>query len=132
MTSYDDIFAGGDILDLKEEKQVAKALGHVQILAANILASISNKSLKAYKGSTEMILITNGKVSCYGSSGYSVSSSDEAFPGWRSRVSWSLVGACIWGLVRADVKVERPLGPDGEKGCWILGVHFLGFDVMGF
>ncbi|KAF9502370.1 FAD/NAD-P-binding domain-containing protein [Pleurotus eryngii] len=63
LASYDNIFAGGDILDIKEEKQVAKALGHVQILTANILASISNKPLKPYNGSTEMILITNGSDS---------------------------------------------------------------------
>ncbi|KAF7436511.1 hypothetical protein PC9H_003344 [Pleurotus ostreatus] len=61
LASYDNIFAGGDILDIKEEKQVAKALGHVQVLTTNILASISNKPLKPYKGSTELILITNGK-----------------------------------------------------------------------
>ncbi|KAL4267990.1 FAD/NAD(P)-binding domain-containing protein [Pleurotus pulmonarius] len=61
LASFDDIFAGGDILDVEEEKQLAKAFSHVKILTANILASISNKPLKAYKGSTEMILITNGK-----------------------------------------------------------------------
>ncbi len=64
LAAYDDIFAGGDILDVKEQKQYAKVLTHASVLAANILASISgtNSKLKPYKGSTELIVITIGKV----------------------------------------------------------------------
>ncbi|KAG9225181.1 hypothetical protein CCMSSC00406_0007408 [Pleurotus cornucopiae] len=63
LAAYDDIFAGGDILDVKEQKQYAKALTHASVLAANILASISstNSKLKPYKCSAELIVITIGK-----------------------------------------------------------------------
>ncbi|KAF4570981.1 hypothetical protein EYR36_001749 [Pleurotus pulmonarius] len=63
LLAYDDIFAGGDILDVKEQKQYAKAVNHANVLAANILASIAraNAKLKPYKGSSELIVITIGK-----------------------------------------------------------------------
>lgn len=69
LAAYDDIFAGGDILDIKEQKQYAKALTHAHILAINVLAFIANSNntiatkLKPYKGSSELIVITIGKVS---------------------------------------------------------------------
>ncbi|KAF4596826.1 hypothetical protein EYR40_007485 [Pleurotus pulmonarius] len=63
LVAYDDIFAGGDILDVNEQKQYAKAVNHANVLAANILASIAgaNAKLKPYKGSSELIVITIGK-----------------------------------------------------------------------
>lgn len=40
-----------------------KAISQANIVAANITASIQNKPLSLYKGSTEIIVITVGKVS---------------------------------------------------------------------
>lgn len=64
MTDYDNIFAAGDVIDWKEQKQSAKSSAHGVLAAANILAFLNKGSLKPYKGATEMIVITNGKVSC--------------------------------------------------------------------
>ncbi|KAG6840624.1 hypothetical protein C0991_005476 [Blastosporella zonata] len=63
LPQYDNIFAAGDVIDWKEQKQSAKAAVHGAIVAANIQALLNNKSLKPYKGSMEMIVITNGKAS---------------------------------------------------------------------
>ena len=58
------IFAMGDIIDWKEEKQAMKAMSHVSIVANNVLSVLGQKSgLKNYKGTYEIILLTNGKVS---------------------------------------------------------------------
>ncbi|KAL0951560.1 hypothetical protein HGRIS_008242 [Hohenbuehelia grisea] len=61
LPSHPNIYAAGDILDIKEEKQLAKAHTHAAIVAGNILASIAGQPLKPYKGSPEMILATLGK-----------------------------------------------------------------------
>jgi NADH dehydrogenase FAD-containing subunit len=67
LTAYPDIFAVGDVLDIAEEKQVAKAQTHAAIVAANVLSYLAGGSLKPYKGSMEMIVVTIGKVclSCF-------------------------------------------------------------------
>jgi len=59
---HPNIFAFGDAIDWKEQKQAAKAGNHLKILLENISAFISNGTLKEYAGSTEMIAVTNGKV----------------------------------------------------------------------
>ena len=57
------IFAMGDIIDWKEEKQAAKAMGHVSIVANNVLALLGLKpGFKNYKGSYELIALSNGRV----------------------------------------------------------------------
>jgi len=56
-----EIFALGDIIDWNEQKQMAKAWAHAPIVAANVDAYLSERTLKQYKRSIEMILITNGK-----------------------------------------------------------------------
>lgn len=57
------IFALGDIIDWKEQKQAAKCNGHVPVVAENVLSYLDDKPLaKDYKGSPEMIVITNGRV----------------------------------------------------------------------
>ncbi|KAK2462349.1 hypothetical protein APHAL10511_005655 [Amanita phalloides] len=58
---HPDIFALGDIVDWKEQKQVTKAQAHAAIVAANVDAYLSGRKLTSYKGSPEMILITLGK-----------------------------------------------------------------------
>lgn len=63
LASYDDIYAAGDIVDYPEEKQLFTANAHSRVIIANIMATISRKSLRVYKGSPVMLLLTNGKVS---------------------------------------------------------------------
>lgn len=67
LINHPEIFAMGDILDLPEQKQLAKALAHADILAANIPRYLSNPgtTLTQYGGmrSRENIVISNGKVS---------------------------------------------------------------------
>ncbi|RDX48829.1 FAD/NAD(P)-binding domain-containing protein [Lentinus brumalis] len=62
------VFAVGDIIDWKEQKQAAKANTHIKVVAANVLSFLQGKPLKQkYKGSAEMILIPLGKS---GGAGY--------------------------------------------------------------
>ena len=62
LKSHDDIFAAGDVIEWKEQKQGAKASAHGVLAAGNILAFLNKGKLKEYKGATEMILLSNGKV----------------------------------------------------------------------
>jgi NADH dehydrogenase FAD-containing subunit len=58
-----DVFAVGDITDIKEEKQSAKHGAHVATVVPNILAVLENKApSKNYGGATEIMVLTNGKV----------------------------------------------------------------------
>ena len=63
LPSQQSIFALGDIIDWKEQKQAFKAGGHASIITANILSLLNgSKPQKNYKSGPEMILVTNGKV----------------------------------------------------------------------
>jgi len=58
------IFSGGDAMDWKEQKQAAKTTAHAAVIANNVLALLgSTKSMIPYKGSVEMVVLTNGKSS---------------------------------------------------------------------
>ncbi|KAF7297054.1 BRO1 domain-containing protein [Mycena indigotica] len=62
LIGHSNIFALGDAIDYVEQKQVMKAMAHSGIFTANIVALDSGSTkLKPYKGSTEMIIVTNGK-----------------------------------------------------------------------
>ncbi|KAF7347672.1 FAD/NAD(P)-binding domain-containing protein [Mycena venus] len=61
LLNHPDIFALGDAVNIAEQKQVMKAMAHAGVAVGNIIAHVSGKPLKPYKGSTEMIVITNGK-----------------------------------------------------------------------
>ncbi|KAH7927289.1 FAD/NAD(P)-binding domain-containing protein [Leucogyrophana mollusca] len=62
LLAHPDIFAAGDIIEWKEQKQAAKTHGHASVVVANVLAYLSGKPVtKPYKGSFEMMVITNGK-----------------------------------------------------------------------
>ncbi|KAJ7170069.1 FAD/NAD(P)-binding domain-containing protein [Mycena filopes] len=61
LIEHSDIFAIGDAINTVEQKQVMKANAHAAIVAANIIAYLSSRPLKPYKGSTEIIVVTNGK-----------------------------------------------------------------------
>ena len=57
------VFALGDIIAWREQKQAGKLLGHIPVVVANIASHLAGTPLKKeYKGSTEMILIPIGKV----------------------------------------------------------------------
>jgi hypothetical protein len=63
LPSYPGIFAVGDIIDWKEQKQAAKANGHAPVVVVNVLHVLAGKRFRMeYKGFPEMIMITNGKV----------------------------------------------------------------------
>lgn len=63
LPSHPAIFAVGDIIDWKEQKQAAKANGHGPVVVANILNLLADRpARKEYGGFPEMIMITNGKV----------------------------------------------------------------------
>lgn len=67
LKSFPDIFAAGDVVDIKEEKQLVKAMAHAEIVAANVIVYLTGASLssmKKYKGSRELIVVTLGKVCC--------------------------------------------------------------------
>lgn len=61
---HPDVFAVGDIISYKEQKQLAKTPGHASIIVANILTLIRGSAAKKkYTGTFEAIVVTNGKVS---------------------------------------------------------------------
>jgi NADH dehydrogenase FAD-containing subunit len=63
VSSHPAIFAVGDIIDWKEQKQAAKANGHGPVVAANVLSFLGGRPVrKEYGGLPEAIMITNGKV----------------------------------------------------------------------
>lgn len=63
LQSYPSIFALGDVIDFPEQKQVTKYPGHVEVVTANILSMLDGmKPTKDYKGTMELIFITNGRV----------------------------------------------------------------------
>ncbi|KAJ8487258.1 hypothetical protein ONZ51_g4281 [Trametes cubensis] len=62
------VFAAGDIIEWKEQKQAAKAGTHAAVVAANVVSFLEGKPYKkVYKGSYEMILIPLGRT---GGAGY--------------------------------------------------------------
>lgn len=63
LPQHPDIFALGDIISFQEQKSLAKVPAQVSVVLSNITSLITGKSPKSvYKGSTEGIFITNGKV----------------------------------------------------------------------
>jgi len=61
LKGHPNIFAGGDAIDWQEQKQEGKAGKHAGVIAANVLAYVEGKPLQEYKGSIEMIAVTNGR-----------------------------------------------------------------------
>ncbi|KAF5318334.1 hypothetical protein D9611_014247 [Ephemerocybe angulata] len=68
LPSHANIFAAGDIIEWKEQKQAAKAAGHVSVVVKNVLSALKGQSPSAqYKGSYEIMVITLGRE---GGAGY--------------------------------------------------------------
>jgi NADH dehydrogenase FAD-containing subunit len=65
LNGHPNIFSGGDVIEWAEQRQEAKAGKHASIIAANVVAYLEGKSLQEYKGSVEMIAITNGRVCAF-------------------------------------------------------------------
>ncbi|KAJ6608284.1 FAD/NAD-P-binding domain-containing protein [Mycena sp. CBHHK59/15] len=61
LLGYPNIFAAGDITDLKEQKQAIKSGAHAKIVAKNIISYIKGASLKNYSTGFEAVILTNGK-----------------------------------------------------------------------
>lgn len=59
------MFAAGDIIEWPEQKQAAKTQSHAGVIVKNVLKVLAGKTdaLVSYGGSSELIIITNGKVS---------------------------------------------------------------------
>ncbi len=61
---YPRIFAGGDVIEWDQQKQVAKYGDHASVIAANVVTLLKGKQPSAlYRGAYELISISNGKVS---------------------------------------------------------------------
>lgn len=63
---HPNIFAVGDIVDWPETRQLVKIwMGHAGIVVTNIMSLLQGADpKKKYKGTRELIYITNGKVGC--------------------------------------------------------------------
>lgn len=60
---HERIFALGDAIDWNEQKQAAKIPKHAPVVVNNVLFLLGQKkSLVQYKGTFELIVLTNGKV----------------------------------------------------------------------
>ncbi len=63
LPEHPGVFAAGDIIDWREQKQAGKAPAHAAVVAANVASFLAGRAqTKAYKGSMEMIVIPVGKV----------------------------------------------------------------------
>ncbi|KIY62463.1 FAD/NAD(P)-binding domain-containing protein [Cylindrobasidium torrendii FP15055 ss-10] len=61
---HDDIYVMGDIIEWEEQRNAIKAQAHMGIVVPNILSSVAgNPPTKEYKGSYEIIALTNGRNS---------------------------------------------------------------------
>lgn len=60
LEGYQNIFAGGDITSIPEEKMAANAERHAQIISKNILLSIQQKPLCEYKPKRQPMVISLG------------------------------------------------------------------------
>ncbi|KAF8189787.1 FAD/NAD(P)-binding domain-containing protein [Mycena galopus ATCC 62051] len=61
LLNHPNIFAAGDIVEWKEQKQAIKAGAHAKIVTQNVLNSINGKALKSYSTAFEAVVLTNGK-----------------------------------------------------------------------
>jgi NADH dehydrogenase FAD-containing subunit len=64
VVNHPRVFAAGDVVEWNEQKQIPKGQAHAAVIKENvlILLGLSTKKPATYKGSAEMIILTNGKV----------------------------------------------------------------------
>ncbi|KAF8181636.1 hypothetical protein BJ912DRAFT_979622 [Pholiota molesta] len=69
VVNHPRVFAAGDVVEWNEQKQIPKGQAHAAVIKENvlILLGLSTKKPATYKGSAEMIILTNGKT---GGTGY--------------------------------------------------------------
>ncbi|KAF8178481.1 hypothetical protein BJ912DRAFT_983962 [Pholiota molesta] len=63
VVNHPRVFAAGDVIEWDEQKQIPKAQAHATVIKENILIllGLSTKKPVNYKGSIEMIIVTNGR-----------------------------------------------------------------------
>ncbi|KAJ6571644.1 FAD/NAD(P)-binding domain-containing protein [Mycena capillaripes] len=61
LPNYPNIFAAGDIIEWKEQKQAIKSGAHAQLVTKNVMSYINGSALKNYSTAFEAVLVTNGK-----------------------------------------------------------------------
>jgi apoptosis-inducing factor 2 len=112
------IFAVGDIIEWNEQKQAGKVGAHSGVVAPNVLtlASGTGGALKEYKGSSELIVVTFGRVRVAASSRSALRMwYSSSLLVWRYWVLWRPLGHPPWGLVRPHGQVQRPHDRDGSR-----------------
>ena len=63
LPAHPGVFAVGDILDWREQKQAGKVGAHAAAAAANVVSFLDGRpQTKLYKGAPEMIVVPIGKV----------------------------------------------------------------------
>lgn len=63
LLDHPGVFAVGDILDWREQKQAGKVGNHAAVVGSNLVSFLTGKpQAKVYKGSMEMIVVPIGKV----------------------------------------------------------------------
>ncbi|KAG6908946.1 hypothetical protein DXG01_002725 [Tephrocybe rancida] len=99
LAAHPRVFACGDIVDLAEQRQISKYVGHAAVIAKNVLALFNGQpAQEIYKGAKEMILITIGKE---GGAGYMDMLWGISLGGWVTAMlkSRELLVARVGGII---------------------------------
>lgn len=120
LLNHPEIFVVGDVVDNTEQKQSIKAAAHAGVVAGNVIAYLEGKALKPYKGSSEMIVLTLGKVICthLSSRRLDFSNNISSSLGRRGGLSWYLVGHCPRQLVCPLGEVKNPFNLNVAGSVW--------------
>jgi NADH dehydrogenase FAD-containing subunit len=63
LLNHPNIFAAGDIIEWKEQKQAMKSgRAHAPIVVKNVMSYIKGSKMKNYSTAFEAVILTNGKV----------------------------------------------------------------------
>lgn len=128
LSAYSNIFAAGDIIEWKEQKQAAKAAKHGAVVTANVLTYLTEGPLKDYDSGAEMILVTNGKV-CIPFFRFCVTLMASLLPiAGRQGIPRHFVGDCPWFVFRTTSQVKVTVGTHVPRAIWtVIGLflHFL-------
>ncbi|KAJ7274904.1 hypothetical protein C8J57DRAFT_237723 [Mycena rebaudengoi] len=61
LLNHPNIFAAGDIIEWKEQKQALKSGAHAPIVVKNVMSYIKGSKMKNYSTAFEAVILTNGK-----------------------------------------------------------------------